>query len=244
MCHDFDEFLFLMGLGVRIDKFLAGVTELSRSEAKRAIKAGEVMVAGVVERDPGAEVAADAPVTLAGVPLRAVGHRYFMLHKPAGYVCAAKDRLHPTVLELIDEDNREQLHAVGRLDIDTTGLVLLTDDGQWSHRVTSPRRDCRKLYRVECAEPIAEGAAEQFARGLFLHGEKQRLRPARLELLGPCAALVEIGEGKYHQVKRMFAASGNAVVALHRERIGAIVLDEALSEGAYRPLTEAEIGSV
>lgn len=229
---------------MRLDRFLASVTELSRSEAKRAIKAGEVAVAGVAVTDPGAEVAADAAVTLAGAPLRAAGHRYFMLYKPEGYVCAAKDRLHPTVLELIDEDNREQLHVAGRLDIDTTGLVLLTDDGQWSHRITSPRRDCRKRYRATCAEPIDAGAVELFARGLFLHGERQRLRPAHLELLGPREAVVEIGEGKYHQVKRMFAAIGNAVVALHRERIGAIALDAALAEGEYRPLTEDEIGAV
>jgi 16S rRNA pseudouridine516 synthase len=229
---------------VRLDKYLAGVTDLSRNDAKRAIKAGDVTVAGRIAVDPALDIAADAPVTLAGQVLRMAAPRYFMLNKPQGCVCAARDRQHMTVLDLLDEDNVEQLHIAGRLDIDTTGLVLLTDDGQWSHRITAPRRDCDKTYWLRTAEPIPPAAVVQFERGLFLHSEKTRLKPAYLDILDEHTARLRISEGKYHQVKRMFGALGNAVMALHRERVGAIVLDPALAPGAYRPLTAAEIASV
>lgn len=229
---------------MRLDKYLASVTDLSRSDAKKAIKAGDVMVADRAVTDPQYDVVADAIVTLAGQALRSAAPRYFMLNKPEGYVCAARDRRHSTVLDLLDEDNVEDLHIAGRLDIDTTGLVLLTDDGQWSHRITAPRRDCDKTYRLQTAEPIAESAAAQFERGLFLHEEKTRLKPAFLEVLNPYEARLRISEGKYHQVKRMFGALGNAVVKLHRERIGAIKLDADLALGQYRALTALEIQSV
>lgn len=229
---------------MRLDKYLAGVTDLSRSDAKRAIKDGDVAVAGQVIRDPQFDVAADALVTLAGQKLRTAAPRYFMLNKPEGYVCAARDRQHMTVLDLLDEDNVESLHIAGRLDIDTTGLVLLTDDGVWSHRITAPRRDCDKTYWLQTADPIPETAIAQFERGLFLHSEKTRLKPAFLEIIDPHTARMRISEGKYHQVKRMFGAIGNAVVKLHRERVGAITLDPDLAEGEYRALTAAEIESV
>lgn len=229
---------------MRLDKFITSVTDLSRNDAKRAIRDGAVQVEGVTVSDARFAVTPTAAVTLEGRSLRSATHRYFMLHKPQGYICAAKDRANLTVLELLDEDNRERLHVAGRLDLDTTGLVLLTDDGQWSHRITSPRRDCHKVYWVETAEPIGAAAVKQFAQGLFLQAEKERLLPAQLDLIDACTARVTLSEGRYHQVKRMFGALGNAVVKLHRERIGAIALDAALAEGEYRALTRAEIDSM
>lgn len=229
---------------MRLDKFIASVTDLSRSDAKRALKAGAVRVEGEVVTDPQHAVGATAAVTLDGRSLRAAGNRYFMLHKPLGYVCATKDRQHLTVLDLLDEDNVEALHIAGRLDIDTTGLVLLTDDGQWSHRITSPKSDCEKTYWLQSAEPIAEKAIEQFARGLFLHNEKERLLPAHMQILDSHTARLTIREGKYHQVKRMFGAIGNAVVQLHRERIGTLVLDPQLQPGEYRALNAEEIAAL
>lgn len=226
---------------MRLDKFLATVTDLSRSDAKRAIRDGLVAVDGHTVIDPQSKVHAESPVALGGRPLRAAVARYFMLHKPVGCVSATRDRTHSTVLDLLVEDNPEMLHIAGRLDIDTTGLVLITDDGRWAHQVTSPRHRCEKRYRVETAEPIDAEAAAQFARGIWLQSEKQRLLPARLEVLGPTTALVTVQEGKYHQVKRMFGAMGNAVVRLHREAIGSVELDSALAEGEYRPLTASEI---
>lgn len=228
---------------MRLDKFIASVTDLSRADAKRAIKSGAVRVDGIVADDPQCEVAPTTPIELEGRPLRAALNRYFMLHKPVDYVCAAKDRQHLTVLDLLDEDNVEDLHVAGRLDIDTTGLVLLTDDGQWSHRITSPKSDCEKTYWLQTAEPIPQTAISQFARGLFLHAEKQRLLPAHLDILDDFTARLTIREGKYHQVKRMFGAIGNAVVKLHRERIGALELDPQLEAGEYRALTLEEVAA-
>ena len=134
-----------------------------------------------------------------------------------------------------------KLQVVGRLDLDTTGLVLITDDGQWSHRITSPRHECAKTYRVWLADPIAPGTAELFAEVVLLRSEKEKTRPAQLEILGECEARLTIHEGKYHQVKRMFAAVGNKVIGLHREQIGALALDEALEPGEYRELSAAEV---
>lgn len=229
---------------IRLDRFLATVTDYSRSEAKRLIKAGEITLDGEVLDDPRQPVAVDADVRLQGHSLRAAAPRYFMLNKPADYVCAARDRRHLTVLDLLDEDNPERLHVAGRLDIDTTGLVLLTDDGSWSHAITSPKRACWKRYWLRTAEVIPDNAVAKFTKGVFLKDDKARTLPARLTILGDCEARVEVCEGRYHQVKRMFASLGNAVTELHREAIGGIELDESLQEGEYRSLTEQEINSV
>ncbi|MBD2858840.1 16S rRNA pseudouridine(516) synthase RsuA [Spongiibacter sp. KMU-158] len=229
---------------LRLDRFIATVTDFSRSEAKRLIKAGEIEVEGRVASDAGQLISPDAEVLLRGSPLRAPKPRYFMLHKPQGYICAARDRRHLTVLDLLDEDNPERLHVAGRLDIDTTGLVLLTDDGQWSHQITSPNRECWKQYWFQCAEPLDENVIRQFERGVFLKEEKTRTLPAKLEILSDFEGRLQICEGRYHQVKRMLGAVGNAVEVLHREAIGDIFLDADLAEGEYRPLTEDEIASV
>ncbi|MEX1669716.1 pseudouridine synthase [Zhongshania guokunii] len=229
---------------VRLDRYLASVTDYSRSDAKKLIKSGEITVGGIVVRDPAQSIAVDAEVNLNGHPLRAVGPRYIMLNKPRGFICAARDRRHQTVLDLMDEDNPERLHVAGRLDIDTTGLVLLTDDGAWSHAVTSPQRQCWKSYYVETAEVITEQTQVHFSRGVFLKDDKARTLPAELDILGECVARLKICEGRYHQVKRMFGAEGNAVTSLHREAIGEISLDADLAEGEYRYLTADEVASV
>ncbi len=229
---------------MRLDRYLASVTDYSRSDAKKLIKAGEITVDGIVVRDPAQGIAIDAEVSLSGHSLRAAGPRYIMLNKPQGYICAARDRRHQTVLDLMDEDNPERLHVAGRLDIDTTGMVLLTDDGNWSHAVTSPQRKCWKSYYVETAEVITEQTQLHFSRGVFLKDDKARTLPAELEILGERVARLKICEGRYHQVKRMFGAEGNLVTSLHREAIGDIVLDADLAEGEYRYLTAAEVASV
>lgn len=229
---------------MRLDKYLASVTDFSRSEVKKLIKGGRVMVANQVISDPRYTVEEATPIALDGELLRSAKPRYFMLNKPLGYVSATKDRQHLTVLELLDEDNPEQLHIAGRLDIDTTGLVLLTDDGQWSHRITAPNKACAKTYLVETVDPIPESAVSKFEEGIFLHNEKRRTLPAKLEMLDVQTARLTITEGKFHQVKRMFHSIENEVETLHRESIGDIVLDSSLEEGEYRLLTEQEINSV
>ncbi|MEE8059829.1 MAG: 16S rRNA pseudouridine(516) synthase RsuA [Pseudomonadales bacterium] len=229
---------------MRLDKYLATVTDLSRADAKKLLKASRVTVAEKVITDPRTHVLATAAVALDGELLRKATARYFMLHKPEGYVSATKDREHLTVLDLLDEDNLEQLHIAGRLDIDTTGLVLITDDGGWSHRVTSPHNDCNKTYLLETADPISSAAIKKIEQGIHLDNEKRPTLPATIELIDEHCARLTICEGRYHQVKRMLAAVGNKVDKLHRERIGEIVLDEDLMPGEYRSLTEDEVVSV
>ncbi|MYM62306.1 16S rRNA pseudouridine(516) synthase RsuA [Pseudomaricurvus sp. HS19] len=229
---------------MRLDKYISQVTDLSRKEVKRLLRSGLVSVDDEVTKDAALQVAEDSVVTLEGEPLQAPGPRYFMLHKPKGYVCVTQDREHPTVLELLDEPNKDKLQIAGRLDIDTTGLVLITDDGQWNHAVTSPRRDCNKTYHVTLAEDITPDTATRFAEGVMLEGEFKPTQPATLQQLYTNECLLTISEGKYHQVKRMFAAVGNRVEELHRLQVGDIVLEEELAEGDYRPLSETEIASV
>ena len=229
---------------MRLDKYLATVTDYSRSDAKKLLKSGCVTVAGQVIKDPRCEVDATAVVAVDGEVLRTATPRYFMLNKPQGYISATKDREHLTVMELLDEDNLGQLHIAGRLDIDTTGLLLITDDGNWSHRVMSPNSDCKKTYLLETEDPITPEAVKQIEQGIKLEGEMRSTLPATMELIDEHTARLTISEGKYHQVKRMLAAVGNKVDFLHRERIGDIVLDEDLEPGEYRVLSEREIASV
>lgn len=229
---------------MRLDKYLADACQLTRKQARALIRAGEVSVDGSPVTSPGAHVAPASAVTLAGRVLAMSRARYIMLHKPAGYLCATRDAHQPTVIDLLDEPDAGSLQIVGRLDRDTTGLLLLTDDGRWNHRITSPRSDCPKTYLVETARPIDPGAVALFEQGVVLQPENYRTRPARLSILGARRAQLVICEGRYHQVKRMMAAIGNEVTRLHRSAIGQIHLDETLSPGCCRPLSAAEIESV
>ncbi|WP_455816425.1 16S rRNA pseudouridine(516) synthase RsuA [Pseudomonas cerasi] len=230
---------------MRLDKFISQQLEVSRVIAGREIRAKKITVDGEVVRDSAFKLSPDSAVEYDGTPLQQQhGPRYFMLNKPVGYVCSTEDPDHPTVLFFLEEPSAWKLHAAGRLDIDTTGLVLMTDDGQWSHRITSPRHHCEKTYLVTLESPLSEDTAQQFADGVQLHNEKTLTKPATLEVIDPHQVRLTISEGRYHQVKRMFAAVGNHVVGLHRERIGAIALDTEMEPGEYRPLTAEEIASV
>ena len=224
----------------RLDRRLAQATGLSRARAQRAIRAGSVLVDGVPATDPAVAVANDATVVYEGQSLDAATPRYFMLHKPAGVVCATRDREHRTVLDLLDVPKKSGLHIAGRLDIDATGLVLITDDGGWAHRIMAPRQKLPKTYRVRLAEPVPDDALEKLRLGIHLRGEPGACAPAVAERIAGNEIRLTITEGRYHQVKRMFAAIGNRVVTLHRERVGHIALDPGLAPGQFRPLTEAE----
>jgi len=229
---------------MRLDKFLCDSTDLTRSLAKTALARGEITVNGEVVKRP-THVVKDADcVQWQGETLELIGLRYIMLNKPAGYECTNSNSQYPMVMELIDVDKRDRLHTVGRLDVDTTGLLLITDDGQWTHRVISPRRRCDKVYVATLAEPVSPDAIALFANGMMLSGEERPMLPATLELPEPCTARLTIQEGKYHQVKRMFGALGNRVVALHRERIGDVALDAGLAAGESRYLTADEVASL
>ncbi|RTE64659.1 16S rRNA pseudouridine(516) synthase RsuA [Amphritea opalescens] len=228
---------------MRLDKYLSQATGLPRSLIKRQIKCKNVEVNGQLCQDHGYKVLSDDQVSLEGNDIAPPGPKYLMLNKPAGTVCVTEDSEHPTVIDLLEQLTIRDLHPAGRLDIDTTGLVLITNDGQWSHRITSPKHQCDKVYLVSTAEPITPDYAEQFAAGITLRNEDKPTLPAELEILSDTQARITLHEGRYHQVKRMFAAMGNKVTALHREQIGNVHLDEDLEPGEYRFLTEAEAKS-
>lgn len=229
---------------MRLDKFIAEQTGLTRSQAAKALKSGVVSVNEEIEKSGARKVSAEDIIRYEGELLEWLeGGQYFMLYKPQGYVCSHDDGEYPTVFQFFDYPLMNKLHTAGRLDVDTTGLVLLTDDGQWSHRITSPKHHCEKTYLVTLADPVEAFYAQQLAEGILLRGEKEPCLPAKMEILDDYNVNLTISEGRYHQVKRMFAALGNKVEALHRWRIGDIVLDESLEEGEYRALSDEEIGS-
>ncbi len=226
---------------MRLDKFVCDCTGLTRSQAGKLIRQGEILLNGVLCKQPAQQIKDADVVLLDDAPLQLTGPRYILLHKPAGYVCSTDDPDHNTVFVLLDEPNIEKLHTVGRLDLDTTGLLLITDDGQWSHKISSPKHECAKTYRAWLADPVEDSAIAQFAEGVMLRGEKTPTKPAQLEIISPTECLLTIHEGRYHQVKRMFAALGNKVVQLHRERVGPLALGSELAEGEYRHLTAEEV---
>lgn len=229
---------------MRLDKYLSNHSGLSRKEAKQALKSGDVIVNDQMINDPKFNVSDQDEVRWNGMAIIPAGPRYFMLNKPQGYVCANSDSQHPTVISLLFEDDPDTLQVAGRLDIDTTGLVLITDDGQWNHRITAPKHKQPKHYQAQLDCPIENDCIEIFAQGLLLKNELKRTRPAKLIIQSDTHVELIIEEGKYHQVKRMFAAVGNHVNTLHRFRIGAIELDNTLQPGEYRPLTQQEIQSI
>jgi 16S rRNA pseudouridine516 synthase len=231
---------------MRLDRFLSETTPLTRSLAKRALKNGEVELNDEPIKQAATQIdPATDRVKWQGEVLALVGVRYVMLNKPLEVECSARRGFYPRVVDLIDLPKAERLNPVGRLDVDTTGLLLLTDDGQWEHRITSPKHRCAKVYRATLASPLegaaAQRAVEQVAQGVLLDGEEEPTKPATLKLLSPTEAELTITEGRYHQVKRMFAALGNRVESLHRASIGALLLDTNLSPGDWRELTADEI---
>lgn len=230
---------------MRLDRFLSKRPELNRQQVRHLLLAGLVRVDGTLVRDGLCEISAFSRIELGDQVLQAgQPARYLMLHKPAGCVSATRDPLHRTVLELLPENERDDLHIAGRLDGNTTGLLLLTNDGQWSRRLTLPASKLPKVYHVETAEPIGAEYVETFARGIYFAFEDLVTRPAHLEILGSHSARLTLVEGRYHQVKRMFGHFGNKVTTLHRESMGPLLLDASLSPGCYRPLTDNEIAQI
>lgn len=222
----------------RLDKILAGSGLLTRSQAKAALRADRVRVNGAAVRD-GAEKADPERdcVTLDGSPI-AEGRVVLMLNKPAGYVTSTRDPRDPTVMELLPQQYRRRVSPVGRLDKDTEGLLLLTDDGDLAHRLISPRHRVDKVYYARHEGQGTAADVEAFAAGLTL-ADGTRCLPAKLEVLGPGESLVIVCEGKYHQVRRMLASRGMPVTYLERQAEGGLTLGN-LPRGKVRRLTEAE----
>ena len=227
---------------IRLDKFLADSQLGTRSGVKQLLKKGLVSVNGEIIKKPEFRIdpAADR-VCFDGREISSQQEVYYMLNKPAGVVSATQDNHERTVLDLFDRnDRRPDLFPVGRLDKDTTGLLLITNDGALSHRLLSPRRHVDKTYFVRINGRITEEMSEKFRQGLDIGDEKPTL-PAELKPLGEDQALVTIREGRFHQIKRMFHAVGCEVIGLRRLTMGSLVLDETLPEGSYRKLTEEEL---
>ncbi len=226
---------------MRLDKLLAGTGALSRSDAKKAVRAGRVCVEGVPVLDPSAHCDPARTVTLDGTPVFWQEHLYLMMNKPAGYLSVTEDKRAPTVLDLLPPElRRRNLSPAGRLDKDSEGLLLLTSDGDFCHRVISPRSGVVKEYYIEVLHPFPPGAEELFRRGAVLEDGTVCL-PAGLEASDDrLSARVFLSEGKYHQVKRMALAAGTRVCYLKRLSIGGVTLDPALEPGAWRELTVRE----
>ena len=229
---------------MRLDRFVSQAAGLSRSQARILIRRGRIGVNGELVKDAAHHVGQDACVDHLGEPLELPQPVYLMLHKPCGLLSATTDSGQATVLSLLPPALASRVHLVGRLDKETSGLLLLTDDGAWSHRVSAPSHGCAKTYLAELAEPLVADAEERLQQGLVLHGEKRPTRPSTLERLDAARVRITISEGRYHQVRRMFAALGNHVISLHRERIGGLSLDRRLQAGQWRELSPAERAAV
>jgi len=207
------------------------------------ILAGLVEVNGELVEDPGASFEVDGlRLTIDGEAWLACTKAYLMLNKPTGYECSQRPRHHPSVYSLLPVPLRQRdVQAVGRLDHDTTGLLLLTDDGQFIHAHTSPKRKVPKVYEVTTAEPVTEAQAEALRSGVQLDDEPKPIAAHACEITGDNTLRLSLVQGKYHQVKRMVAAAGNHVTALHRSAIGDLLLDPALEPGEWRWLSADEL---
>lgn len=231
---------------MRLDKFISKATELSRKESKRILHAGEVTVNDEVVKDSGQHVdILNDEVMWANEPLSvATGNRYILLHKPEGFECTLKMKEHPIVTELIAVPELGSLRMAGRLDVDTTGALLMSDDGKWLHRVTSPKHEHAKVYELTLADAMDEEAQakaiKKVAEGILLEGEHEETKPAVLEFIDETHARLTLEQGKYHQVKRMMGYFGNRVTELHRASVGHITLD-GLEKGDSRFLTADEV---
>lgn len=234
---------------MRLDKLLADMQAGTRSQIKQYIRQGRVTVDGSSKVSPKQQVDPDTQtVCCFGKEIHYQKYVYYMLNKPADCVTARQDAVHKTVMDYI-ADKRKGLSPVGRLDLDTEGLLLITDDGSLSHNLLSPAKHVEKVYEAEISGRVTEADIEAFRRGLDI-GDKALTKPAVLTVLSEGAVLegavsrvrVVITEGRYHQVKRMFAAVGKRVVFLKRVAMGSLKLDDKLLPGEYRELTEEEVG--
>ena len=229
----------------RLDKLISSQGSYTRKQAQQLIKDGLVKVDGIIVRDRGFHIDPEVnAVTVDGKEFTVEKFVYLMLNKPKGVVSATNDRSQKTVVDLVpDELKKRNLFPAGRLDMTTTGFVLITDDGDFAHRILSPKNHIEKTYEARLAESVTEEQLDMVAQGIVLKDGTECL-PAKLRVVEDGAnPLVEIKicEGKYHQIKRMFAAAGNGVVELKRNKMGNLDLDETLAEGECRRLTEKEV---
>ncbi len=229
----------------RLDKILVSQGVGSRKEVQKLIRSKRVTLNGEVVTKPETKLDAESSeIAVDGQALNVKKYIYLMLNKPQGYVSATEDNLHKTVLELVPEDfKRKGLFPAGRLDKDTEGLMIITDDGDFAHRILSPKNHVWKTYYAELDGEPDESVVSAFERGITLD-DGTKLLPAKLDLLGNNRVRVKITEGKFHQVKKMFASCGFKVIFLKRESVGGLSLDGNLPKGSCRELTNSEIAAV
>ena len=225
---------------MRLDKFISDAAAMTRSESRKAIKGGRVSRGGEIVKEISLSVSEDEKILLDGVEILYKKYVYIMLHKPSGYVSATEDRRQKTVLDLLDPSySRYQLFPVGRLDIDTEGFLLLTNDGDLAHNMLSPNKNVGKTYFVRLEKEITENEIALLQEGVDI-GECVT-KPAIAERVSENEINLTITEGKFHQIKRMAKAVGNNVAYLKRLAYGSFYLDEKLEKGDYRELFDAEI---
>lgn len=235
---------------IRLDKYLADMSVGTRQEVKKYIRQGRVKINEDIIKKPEYKIREDEDkITFDGAPVAYETFEYYMLNKPAGVISATEDKREKTVLDLIKEKKRKDLFPVGRLDKDTEGLLLITNDGALAHRLLSPKKHVDKCYYAKISGGVTEEDVRVFKERINIgtQEEPEWTMPAELKILekGTVSRIrLTIREGKFHQVKRMFLAVGKEVVYLKRERMGALVLDEELAPGEYRKLTDSELKSI
>jgi len=230
---------------MRLDHYLCTVGLGSRSDVKKLISKGRISVSGIVAKDPGLRIdELTAKVTFDGKDIVYNEHVYFILNKPQGVISASKQDLRnqdtKCVIDLIGEEQHRDLFPVGRLDKDTVGLLLITDDGALAHDLLSPKKHVEKEYYVELRSPLSSDEKSLIEKGVDIGDEKPTL-PCTITMLSPSTLNIIIHEGRFHEIKRIFEAVGNEVTFLKRFRMGSLVLDESLESGAYRKLTDNEL---
>lgn len=230
---------------MRLDKFLSETGTLSRSESKKAAKSGRICVNGLPVRDTSLHISPESDtVTLDGEEIGYSRYTYIMLNKPDGLVSATEDEREETVLSLLpDKLQKIGLFPCGRLDKNTLGLLLLTNNGELAHYMLSPSRHVEKTYRFKCATALSEEDVQLLCRGVDI-GEKRSTQEASVTLFSSTSGEITVTEGKYHQIKRMFLAVGNKITYLERTAFAGISLDTSLSRGQWRFLSEEEIGKI
>ena len=234
---------------MRLDKYLAEMGVGTRQEVKKQIRQGKAAVNGTVVKAADTKIDETSDeVTICGRNISYVSYEYYMLNKPGGVVSATEDRRDTTVIDLIKDKKRKDLFPVGRLDKDTEGLLLITNDGDLAHRLLAPKKHVDKVYYAKIDGMVTEEDVKRFAEGIDIGAEEEEMtRPAKLDIMKSAEESeirLTIHEGKFHQVKRMFLAVGKEVTYLKRERMGTLCLDENLKPGEYRLLTEEEIENV
>ena len=220
----------------RLDRFVSQNSEYSRSDVRLLVAQKRILIDGEVAHSVQQKVTEFTHVMLDKLCLRNNKPVYMMLNKPKGVVSATKDAEHVTVLDLVEHPQKDELHLVGRLDFNTTGLVLLTNDGAWSRKISLPETGLKKVYEVTLAKPITQAHVAAFQEGIYFSYENITTQPAYLEILSEYVGRLSLTEGKYHQVKRMFGFFQNEVLALHRVSVGHMSLD-GLKVGQIRLLT-------